>query len=214
MAEVLTYTSLLTDLAAYMDRGPASDAKVNAQLPRLINLAERNIVTDLKLQGYERTLTRSMASGTSIYVKPDRWKATVSMTIINTTTGDRAVLSPRSYEYIRAYWPDESETGTPKFYAEHGATHWLIGPTPNAAFGWEVKIWQMPPLLDASNTTNWLTDEAPGLLLDCCLRELAKMTKRWEDFARHDASYKEKLAAFRVEDVKKMMDRAAKREGP
>ncbi len=129
-ATTLTYASLVEDLERYTDRGSSGDTTVIAQIPRLINTAERAIVTDLKLQGYQRVLTDLMASGTSVYAKPDRWKETISVSLVDDAT--RRQLFARSYEYIRSYWPNESETGRPLFYADYSATHWLLGPTRDA----------------------------------------------------------------------------------
>jgi hypothetical protein len=212
MATNLTYQTLFDDIAAYFDRGGSStDTKAYEQIPRLINQAERIIATDAQLQGYERTLSRTLTNGVSVYAKPDRWKETISVTIA--ISGSRRVLSCRAYEYCRAFWPDESQTGVPLFYAEHGPTHWLVSPTPAATYGAEIKVYQMPALLDATNSTNWLTEEAPQLLLNCSLREVAAFLKNESAYALFDGRYKEALGSFMGRDMKKMMDRAAERDG-
>ena len=71
----------------------------------------------------------------------------------------------------------------------------------------------MPALLSASNETNWLTDEAPELLLNKCLSELCVFTKDMNKFGLFDGRYKERLKSFGGQDMRKVMDRAAKRDG-
>jgi hypothetical protein len=208
-ATTLTFSTLLSDLESYSDRGRAGDTVVADQLPRLINTAERTIVTDLKLQGYQRVLTQALASGTSVYAKPDRWRETISFSIVD--GAERRQLYGRSYEYVRAYWPNEAEAERPKFYADYSSTHWLIGPTPDQAYPAEILIYQLPALLSASNQTNWLTDEAPSLLRYRALMELNLLLKnpRWQEF---QSLYAERLQSLRGEDMGKVMDRAAARD--
>jgi hypothetical protein len=212
VSETLTFTSLRSDISKYVDRGKTSDdSEIYDQIPRIINMVERIIATDLKVQGSERTLTDALVDGTSVYAKPERWRETISMQII--TSGARSTLQARDYRYCRAYWPDESQTATPLFYADHGLDHWLIAPTPDAAYGWEVKAWLMPALLDDSNQTNWLTDGAPQLLLAGCLQETARLLKHSGQVASFGAEYARHLGSIKGEDVKKITDASAKREG-
>jgi hypothetical protein len=70
----------------------------------------------------------------------------------------------------------------------------------------------MPALLSLSNETNWLTDEAPQMLLDKSLSELFLFVKDYQKAGLWEGRYKEKLAAFAGQDMGKVMDRAAKRD--
>jgi hypothetical protein len=212
MATSTTYTSLIGDLRAYSDKGYPSDPTTYDQLPRIVNLSEREIIADLQLQGYERTLRGTLAAGTAVYAKPDRHRRTLSMSII-TDTGHK-FLYPRGYEYLRAFWPAESTEEEPSFYADHGDGHWLIAGTPDEAYDWEVKAYLMPELLSDTNQQNWLTIEAPDLLLSRCLRNLAHFVRNGEDVARFDAWYQERKASLAGQDMKKILDRAAARETP
>ena len=127
MSYTMTYDSLLVDMRRYLERGftQASDQIVFDQLPRLITLAERRIARELKIEGFIRAVTTPLARGVATYLKPDRWRDTVSMTV------DGSSIFTRSYEYCRNYWPDEAEEGVPQFYANYDYQHWLIVPTPN-----------------------------------------------------------------------------------
>lgn len=163
----MTYSSLLEDVRRYLERGftAESDRIVYEQLPRLITLGERRIARELKLQGFIRVMTTPLQAGVSTYLKPDRWRDTISMTV-----GGRPVFA-RSYEYLRNYWPDEAETAQPEFYADYNYQHWLFAPTPPSALTLEVLYYEQPRLLDDEFQTNWLTEYAPDLLLYATLLE-------------------------------------------
>ena len=103
MAETLTYNSLITDLQQYLERGTVVDPTVYSQLPRLINLAERAIASQLKIQGFINVVTTNMSTGQSVYAKPDRWRDTISMNFGVGVDQVRTPLFTRSYEYLRSY---------------------------------------------------------------------------------------------------------------
>lgn len=216
MAVSMTYDSLLTDLRAYLERGTVVDTTVYAQLPSLINLAERQLADSLKLLGFVEVLTGSMSIGASVIDKPNRWRATIS---INFGVGDpvlslqqRTSLFPRSYEYIRSYWPNAALTGQPKFYAEYDYQHWLVGPTPNLAYPFEVNMWALPALLDATNQTNWSTDYAPNALLHGALLQATPFLKNDERIPVWQGIYDRDCAILEAQDVKRIIDRTVTRE--
>lgn len=215
MTTTMTFTTLQADVRAYLERGDVSDPTVFAQIPRLITLAEQRIARELKVQGFINVVTTTLAAGTSVYAKPDRWRDTVS---INVGTGDgltsRRTLLPRSYEYLRSFWPDESEQDTPLFYADYDDRHWLVAPTPAAANPMEVNYYEMPALLDDTHQTNWLTEEAPHLLLYGTLLEATPFLKNDERIGTWQTFYDRAAQALSGEDLGKILDRAAKRDLP
>lgn len=213
MAQTMTFTTLKEDLKRYLERGSVSDPVVYEQLPRLINLAERRIARELKVQGFIRAVTTFLAAGTSVLDKPDRWRDTISM---NIGTGDgfniRKFLLTRSYEYLRSYWPDESQQDEPLFYGDYDYEHWLISPTPNAAYPLEILYYELPPLLDDSVQTNWLTDFAPQLLLYGALLEATPFLKADERIPVWQSMYDRAAAMLNGEDLAKIIDRSATRK--
>ena len=214
MAEIMTFDSLKTDIRRYLERGftLASDQIVFEQIPRLINLAEQRIARELKVEGLINVLTGTMQPGLAVYPKPDRWRQTVSFNFGNGVDNNTYnQLWPRSYEYVRSYWPDRSQTGTPLFYAEYDYNNWIIVPTPDAAYPFEVLVYQLIPLLDDSNQTNWLTEYAPQLILYGALLEATPFLKNDERIQVWQSMYDRAAQALSGEDLAKILDRAAKR---
>lgn len=210
MPVAMTFTSLQQDLRTYLERGGQLDATVNAQLPSLINLAERNIATKLKLQGFISVVNTSFSESVSIYVKPVRWRENVSMYF---GTGQaRTPLYPRSYEYCRAYWPDDTLLSVPKFYADYNYTHWLIVPTPITTYNVEAVYYEQPALLDVSNSTNWLSTYAPNVLLYGALFETAIFLKDNDRAAGYKAQLSEAMDQIDMQDIQKVVDRSTTRQ--
>lgn len=207
MSYSMTYDSLLVDLRRYLERGftVESDAIVYEQLPRLITLGERRIARELKIQGFIRAVQTPLQVGVAVYLKPDRWRDTVSMTL------NGSPIFARSYEYCRNYWPDESETAQPQFYADYDYQHWLLAPTPNAADTLEILYYEQPAFLGEDFQTNWLTEYAPDLLLYASLLEATPFLKKDERVQLWQAMYDRAAQALSGEDLKRIMDRSANR---
>lgn len=212
MPASMTYTNLLADLRSYLERGNVSDTEVYAQLPRLVNLAERDIATKLKILGFLVPMTDVMVAGTSVYTKPSRWRETASIRIgVGASLEETKWLFPRSYEYCRMYWPDTTERDEPEFYSDYDYNHWLIVPTPVSAYPLEANCWMLPALLDTSNETNWLTDHAPNALLYGTLLQCEPYLKNdtriptWKDF------YIDQLSSLDGQDLQRIIDRTTNR---
>lgn len=214
MATTTTFASLQTDLRRYLERGftLTSDQIVYEQLPRLINLAERRIARELKIQGLINVVTATMTIGQAVYPKPDRWRDTVSFNIgTGAENNSYTQLFPRSYEYVREYWPDRTQTGQPLFYADYDYEHWIVSPTPDATYPFEVLVYQLLPLLDDANQSNWLTEYAPQVLLYAALLEATPFLKNDERIAVWQQMYDRALSAMNGEDLQKILDRSARR---
>ena len=215
MATTMTFTTLQQDVRRYLERGStyASDPVVFEQIPRLINLAERRIARELKVQGFINVVSGTLQSGVAVYDKPDRWRDTVSINIgtgVNNNT--RKVLFARAYEYLLSYWPDRTATELPIFYSDYDYSHWLIAPTPDADYPFEVLYYELPPLLDDAVQTNWLTEYAPQLLLYGALLEATPFLKNDERIPVWQNMYDRAAAMLNGEDLAKILDRASVRK--
>ena len=215
MATTMTFTTLQQDVRRYLERGTtyASDPVVFEQIPRLINLAERRIARELKVQGFINVVSGTLQSGVAVYPKPDRWRDTVSINIgTGANNNTRKVLLSRVYEYLLSYWPDRTATAQPIFYSDYDYTHWLIAPTPNADYPFEVLYYELPPLLDDVVQTNWLTDYAPQLLLYGTLLEATPFLKNDERIPVWQNMYDRAASMLNGEDLAKILDRSAVRK--
>ena len=210
MATAMTYSSLLNDLRNYLERGAtlATDPSVYIQLPSLIGLAERRLARELKIQGTVTVVSSTMTTGEATYPKPDRWRETVSIRV-GTGAGYNVTqeVFPRAYEYMRQYWPNQTLTGTPRFYADYDYSHWFFAPTPNAPFPYELIYYELPPLLGDDVQTNWFTEYAPNALLYASLMEAAPFLKNEEIIPIWQGFYDRAVAALNGEDIRQIADR-------
>lgn len=203
----MTYDSLLQDVRRYLERGftEESDQIVYEQLPRLVTLGERRIARELKIEGFIQAVTTPLQPGVPVYMKPDRWRDTVSMSV------DNKPIFARAYEYCRNYWPDEAQTGTPEYYADYDYQHWLLVPTPATAQTLEILYYEQPRFLGPQFQTNWLTEYAPDALLYATLLEATPFLKNDERIQTWQNLYDRAAQALNGEDLKRILDRSANR---
>lgn len=215
MPQATTFDTLQQDVRRYLERGSSAsqDPTVYDQIPRLINLAERRCARELKVQGFINVVTSTFVVGQSVYAKPDRWRETVSMNFgSGATTSVRKPLFARAYEYLRAFWPDESLVAEPMYYADYNYSNWLVMPPPDGGYPFEVVYYELPVLLDEDNQSNWLTDYAPELLLYATLLEATPFLKNDERIPTWQNMYDRAAAMVNGEDLAKILDRAAVRK--
>jgi hypothetical protein len=215
----MTFQSLQQDVQNYIERGTVLDPIVFAQLPELINFAERRISRELKVLGFVVAATFTLQPNLAVYPKPDRWRKLLSLNVGQAATGNsvRSQVFPRSYEYIRQYWPDDTQTNTtvfgvaapPKFYAEYNYQNIIVAPTPDAAYPAEIVYYEEPALLDATNNTNWITQYAPNLLLYSSLLECMPFIKQDARTATWQGMYDRAAAVLDSESKDGIMDRNA-----
>ena len=202
VAAVQTYNSLVNDISTYLER---TDQATIDKIPTFIMLAEQVIATDLKFLGNLTVATATMVQGEAIIDKPARWRKTVSFNV--TAGGQRQPVLLRKYEYLREFWPNSTETDTPAFYCDYDYTHWLVAPTPDAAYNYEVLYYERVQPLDSTNQSNWFTQYAPQAMLYGSLLQAMPFLKNDERMPMWEAQYAKVITALQTEDITRVADR-------
>jgi hypothetical protein len=203
-AAVMTYDSLVADVATYLER---TDTATLEKIPTFVMLAEQIIASQIKFLGNLTVQASQMTADDPVINKPARWRKTVSMNI--TVDGKRQPVLLRRYEYLREYWPDPTATDVPKFYTDYDFTHWMVAPTPDVAYNFEVLYYERVQPLDSSNQTNWFTQYAPQALLYGSLLQAMPFLKNDSRVQLWQAMYKQAMDVLTAEDKLRVADRQA-----
>jgi hypothetical protein len=203
-AAVMTYDSLVENVRTYLER---TDQATLEKIPLFIMLAEQVIASQIKFLGNLTVQTSTMVQGANIIDKPARWHKTVSMNI--TVAGKRYPVLLRKYEYLREYWPDPASEDVPKFYCDYDYTHWMVAPTPDAAYNFEVLYYERIQPLESANQTNWFTIYAPQALLYGTLLQAMPFLKNDERMPMWQQQYDAIMQTLMAEDKLRVADRQA-----
>lgn len=204
VAYAMTYDSLVIDIQQYLER---TDTATLERIPTFIGLAEQIIASQIKFLGNLTVQTATLNPSDPIINKPARWHKTVSMNL--TVAGERQPVLLRRYEYLREYWPDPTQTDVPRFYCDYDYTHWLVAPTPDAAYSFEVLYYERIQPLDSSNQTNWFTVYAPQALLYGSLLQAMPFLKNDERVPMWQTQYNTIMQTLMAEDKLRIADRQA-----
>ena len=203
-ASVMTYDSLVENIQSYLER---NDTSTLDKIPLFIMLAEQVIASQIKFLGNLTVNTSTMTASANVIDKPARWHKTVSMNI--TVAGERQPVFNRRYEYLREYWPNPATTDVPKYYCDYDYTHWMVAPTPAAAYDFEVLYYERVQPLDSSNQTNWFTIYAPQAMLYGSLLQAMPFLKNDERIPMWQGQYKLIMDTLMAEDKLRLADRQA-----
>lgn len=210
MPVAMTYDSLVTDLQQYLQR---YDVLVQGQVPNFIMLAQQRIPREMKILGFREEVTGSFdgtAQSTGIMQKPSDWRKTIAFYVGTGTGGNtHTPVYERTYEYIRTVFPDPTVQDTPRYYGDADYNHWLIGPSPDQAYPFKIPYYGTLTFLDETTSTNWLTVNAPDLLLYACLMEAIPFVKADERITVWQSMYAAAKAALQVQELEGLYDTQA-----
>jgi hypothetical protein len=101
-------------------------------------------------------------------------------------------LLQKDVSYMNEYWPNRTSTGDPKYYAMWDQNTIYLAPTPNHAYNIELALNRNETGLSGTNTTTWVSQNAPQVLLYACLLETFKFLKGPYDLlAQYEKSYQQ-----------------------
>jgi hypothetical protein len=200
---VMTYSDLTSTVLQYLER---KDAAVVNAIPTFISLAEFEIAQEIKTLGQLQIVESTMTAANPVLQKPARWRKTVSINV--SVAGVRQPVYLRKYEYLKNYWPDNTKTDIPLFYADTDWDHWYLAPTPTLAYSFEVLYYERIAPLSSTNQTNWLTQNAPNAMLFGTLLQAMPFLKN-DQRSIFQQKYSEALKSLKEEDISRVGDRQA-----
>lgn len=181
---ITTYAELKTAVANWLAR-----SDLTSYIPDFIRLAEVRIYDEVKHIDMETALSDTIASG--VIAVPSGYRSMVDM-YVETTPIQFLLRKPSRWIYEK--YPTRSATSTPLYFARE-RTNFIFGPYPDS--GYTVKGTYIKTLeaLSDSNTTNWLTDERPDLILYGSLIAAEPFLKNDARLAMWEAMYMKAKAA-------------------
>ena len=112
----------------------------------------------------------------------------------------RSYLLQKDISYMTEYWPNRTTQGSPKYYAMWDQDTIYLAPTPDSAYNIELALNRNETGLSSTNTTTWVSTNAPQVLLYGCLIQAFKFLKGPYDLlAQYEKSYQEAVQRLALE---------------
>ena len=205
-----TYSELVTQIREYCEVD--SNVFTTAIVNDFIEHAESKIFRQIDFDVFRKYRTATLTSGDAFVgmpgSTPDSFAFIRSINIFSPsgslgglTDNERVFLEKRDQSFINEYAPDRTATGIPKYYANWDNDTILLAPTPNAAYTMELAYNAQETGLSSSNTTTWVSNNAPGLLLYACLIEAFKFLKNPNMVAMYTQAYQDVITPLAAEQI-------------
>lgn len=176
----LTYNSFVSEIATLTVISStvlvSGDTNFSGIINGIIDYAEGRIYRDLDLVSVSVLDTSvSCSSGVrSIFLSTTQGQM-LAINGLNLLTSagatssyaTRVPLMPASQAVVDAIYPSatSSNCGQPQFFYRLGDNQLILGPTPDQAYGTEVVASVRPNALSSGNSSTWLTQNVPELMI-------------------------------------------------
>jgi hypothetical protein len=192
----MTYDELVTNIRNYTE----VDANVftNAVINTFILMTENRILRDIDLDVFKLEVTGNLTANNKFLTAPSDILTHRYMMVTDGT--DQIFLEFRDTSFMKEYWADGSVTGVPKYYSVWDQNTFYVAPTPTSSYAVELGYIYKPAQLSSTNTTTWVSINAPEALLYGCLVQAYSYTKGPADMiAYFTNSYKEAIQGLGIE---------------
>ncbi len=180
---VTSYSTLKTSVADWLDR-----SDIGTAIDTMIDLCEARIYRELRLRFMESSLSVTISSG--VAAVPSDY---IELKSAHINTNPIQHLQPKSQNWIETVYPERSSSGVPHYIARQG-DNFIFGPYPDSDYTLAGTYYAKPTALSTSNETNWLTSNAPDLLLYGALVHSAPYIGHDERAPLWEAGYQDALA--------------------
>lgn len=206
----MTYSELVTAVQDYLET-TFSTTDINT----MIRQAEQRIYNTVQIANLRKNVTGSCTASNKYLKCPSDFLSVYSIAVYPPAGGDYLFLLNKDVNFIREAYPSATDTGKPKHYAIFGPDYpgspnelsFILGPTPDLAYGVELHYYYYPESI-VTATTTWLGDNFDSVLLNSTLLEGSIFLKLEQDLmsAANDRYTQSIVLLKNLGDGKQRMD--------
>ena len=197
----MNYTQLVAEIQSYTENQFATD-----DINTFIKQAEQRVYNTIQFPSLRKNVTGATYGNNKYLSAPNDFLSVFSMAVVD-GTGAYSYLLNKDVNFIRAAFPNPSDTGLPEYYALFGPTttnaatpvitnelSFILGPTPDNAYTIELHYYYYPESITTA-TTSWLGDNFDSVLFYGSLLEAYTYMKGEADvYTAYQKRYDEALA--------------------
>ena len=181
--------TLATLKSTVQDYCETSETTFVADLDTFIKESEERILKNVELPVFRKNVTGSAASSNTYLSTPTDFLAPYSLAVISSSV--YSYLLFKHVSFIRDFTPNPATIGTPKYYALFDDNTFMLAPTPDQNYSFELHYKYRPASLTTTSGTDttWLSSNAPDALLYGTLVEAATFLKIPEEVAKYEQRF-------------------------
>lgn len=201
MSIISTYSTLLSNIQEVTED---DGVEFTAYLPTSISLAEDRLIRECDFVDLEEKDTGNLSIGVSTIPKPTGFQYTHYFYIV--ISGVRTILRRRTDDFLIDYWPDDTINLVPKYYSDDSEANFIVAPTPDTAYAYEIKTTKAPTKLSISNETNYFVSNLPDVLYFASMVEQSKFMKAWSQVSTWENYYASARDSWNQLQARRRMD--------
>ena len=205
----MTYTELLQQIRDYTEVD--SSVLTNSICDTFIKNSELKIFREADADYSREYATSQLNSGNQYLNLPNdstdegstttRRALIVRSVIVTNSSSNQVSLEPRDDTFITEY-NSTGSSGFPKYYAMFRENAIQVAPKPDASYSVTLDYVYTPDNLSSTNTTTYVSENAPELLLYACLVEAFAYLKGPMDMYKlYQDKYNTALQGFTIEQT-------------
>lgn len=177
----MNYTELANTLRTYVENDfpatlGASGLTSNEQIATFVKQAEQRVFNSVQLLELRKNVVGTCTADNKYLTVPSDWLANYSLAVIDPVTNEQEYLLNKDVDFIRASFPYPSTTGKPTHYAMFDQSSYILGPTPDQIYSFELHYFYYPEsIVDAG--VSWLGENFDSVLLYGSMLEAYTMMK-------------------------------------
>ena len=200
----MNYSELLTNVRNYteVDSNVLSNSVINVFLTNIENQIDRLLDSDAQRRYATTTCTANNAF-LDVSGPQGGFRFARALQLVK-SNGDRVWLEQRDGTFMDEYAVQRStstDTGQPKYWSNWDAVTLQLAPTPDQVYTIEMWYNETPERLSSSNTTTFLSNNAPEVLLYGTLVEAFSFLKNIQDMQLYEAKFTSALKLFADEQM-------------
>jgi len=192
-----TYATLTQAIQDYTDN---DETVFVSRIPDFIEAAEERILKEVPLEIFRKSATAALIAGNRYVPKPTDWLFSYSLSFVD-SNGDTQALLNKDNTFINEFWPDATDTGDPRYYADFGAGSYVLAPTPSSGYTVIHEYMYRPPSLTSTTgtTQTWLSENAgPALLYGSLVEAYTFMKGEPDMIGQYEQSFQRNLGRLNM----------------
>ena len=181
-----TLSTLKTAVQNYVE---SAETTFVASLDTFIEEAEERILKAVELPVFRKNVTGTASASNTYLSTPTDFLASYSLAVISSSV--YSYLLFKHVSFIRDFTPNASTTGLPKYYALFDDNSFILAPTQDQTYTFELHYKYRPASLTTTSGTDttWLSNNAPDALLYGTLVEAANFLKNPQETVLYEQRF-------------------------
>jgi len=200
----MNYSELLTNVRNYTEvtADVLTNAVINVFITNIENQIDRLVDTDAQRR-YATTTSTANNAFLDVSGPEGGFRFARALQLVK-SNDDRVWLEQRDTTFMDEYSVQRStttDTGQPKYWANWDNNTLILAPTPNQVYTLEMWYNETPERLSNTNTTTFISNNAPEVLLYGVLSETFSYLKNIQDMQLYSQKFQTALTAFANEQM-------------